>query len=221
MRFDGVDNQSLAAYKAAAGTSKFGDFELTDAIRVGPGSDIRPTEGYRFETFRSGKRNVSVLCASVSREKLFDLFLDLLGPLGEDVNVVLETSHDRKDDNHVDLFRDNIDLAVLKSYFVEFEELLLNDGCTGAAVLGNADNVEVQLDDHKLLLVHAHDFRPFQRILHDARVTRKESMRLITEGEHLHSTEPSYRAKFDELRTRIGADVEIEPTEDEEADGAY
>ena len=35
-----------------------------------------------------------VLAASVSAENLFEIFLDLLDPLGEVVDVVMESSHD-------------------------------------------------------------------------------------------------------------------------------
>ena len=56
-------------------------------------------------------------------------------PLGPRVHAVLETSHGRLGDRHIDLRRGDIDLPVLMSHFCDFEDLLLNDGCTGVAVV--------------------------------------------------------------------------------------
>src|SRR5262249_34869779 len=110
---------------------RYGDFWLTDAIRPALDRRVVPTEGYRVETYRDRQAGfqVPVLVAAVSRERLFDVFLDLLDPLGEVVDVVLETSHDTDGTSHQDLFREHIDLAVLKSHCCDFEEVLLHDGC--------------------------------------------------------------------------------------------
>jgi hypothetical protein len=185
---------------------RYGDFWLTGAIRPSPKRQVLPSEGYRIETYldtRNGLR-VPVLAAAVSREKLFDVFLELLDPLGEVVDVVVETSHDNEAGKHRDLYREQIDLPVLKSVCCDFEELLLNDGCTGVAVLSTGQPIEVQFDEHKLLIVYAHDLKPFEKLLTAADVYRNDKMKLITEGEHLHSTEPQHREEFETLCYRLG-----------------
>src|SRR5439155_2977170 len=167
---------------------------------------VVPREGFRMEVYRDelvGLR-VPVLAAAVSREQLFEVFLDLLEPLGEVVDVVLETSHDSDGSNHRDLYREHIDLPVLKSYFCDYEELLLNDGCTGVAVISTRGPMEVQFDEHKLLVVYARDLEPFERILRQAGVPRDDRMKLITEGEHLHSSEPRHVADFEQFCYRLG-----------------
>src|SRR5262249_44023160 len=149
---------------------------------------VVPRQGFRIETYQdeqSGLR-VPVLAGAVSRERLFDLFLDLLEPLGETVDVILETSHDSDGAAHRDLYREHIDLPVLKSHLCDFEDLLLNDGRTGVAVLSTAEPMEVQFDEHKLLVVYAADLEPFERTLRQRGVTRDDRLKLITEGEHLH-----------------------------------
>src|SRR5437762_2013520 len=85
--------------------------------------------------------------------------------------------------------RPALDLPVLQSHFCEFEELLLHDGCTGVAVISATQPMEVQFDEHKLLVVYARDLKPFEAILRRSGITRDNSMKLITEGEHLHSTD--------------------------------
>ena len=185
---------------------RYGDFRLTEAIRPSVDLQVVPRQGYRIDTYRNPQAGleVPVLAASVSSERLFDLFLALLEPLGEVVDVVLESSHDQTGTEHRDLSREHIDLPVLQSYFCDYEDLLLHDGCTGVAVIATGEPVELQFDEHKLLIVYARDLRPFARILQEAGVRRNDRMKLITEGEHLHSSDPRHLAAFDQLCCRLG-----------------
>jgi hypothetical protein len=185
---------------------RYGDFQLTDAIRPALNLSVVPRQGFRRDTFRDARAGLSVpvLAAQVSREHLFDVFLALLDPLSDIVGVVLETSHDSDCDRHRDLCREGIDLPVLKSHLCDFEDLLLNDGCTGVAVISTTGPVEVQFDEHKLLVVYARDLAPFERILSREGVRRDDRLKLITEGEHLHSTEPHHALAFEQLCYRLG-----------------
>ena len=145
--------------------SRYGSFNLTDAVR--PSFDLRvvPSQGYRHDYYRDeqNRTSVPVLMASVSRENLFETFMDLLDPLGFTVDVVLETSHSQHNKGHTDLYREHIDLPVLKSILWEYEDLLLNDGCTGLAVLNPGVPQEIQFDEHKLLIVYGENLREFER----------------------------------------------------------
>lgn len=191
---------------------RYGDFWLTDAIRPSLDRQVVPRQAYRVETYRDHKAGfqVPVLAASVTREKLFDVFLDLLDPLGEMVDVVLETSHETDGSQHLDLFREQIDMPILKSYCCDFEELLLHDGCTGLAALSTSGPMEVQFDEHKLLVVYAADMRPFIQVMRDHGIVRDDKMKLITEGEHLHSTDPRHRKSFDQFCYRLGVGEAVE-----------
>jgi hypothetical protein len=124
--------------------------------------------------------------------------------------VVMETSHESTDNTHCDLFRQHIDLPVLMSHLCEYEDLVLNDGCTGVAVIATGEAMEVQFDEHKLLVVYAHDLEPFERILRQEGVARDDRMKLITEGEHLHSTEPHHSGAFEQLCYRLGVGAPAE-----------
>ena len=48
------------------------------------------------------------------------------------------------------------------------------------------------------------DLRPFERILRRAGVVRDDKLKLITEAEHLHSTDPEHAEVFDQLCCRLG-----------------
>lgn len=187
--------------------NRYGDFLLTDAVRPGPGVPVPPREGYRLSRFRDAETGIClpVLGAAVSAERLFDVFLELLDPLGPSVHVVLETSHGRRGDRHTDLRRGDIDLPVLMSHFCDHEELLLNDGCTGVAVVSAARRIEVQLDEHKLLFVYARDLKPFRRVLRRYGVPRENDLQLIAEAAHLHHSDSRYEDEFQQFAARLGA----------------
>ncbi len=185
---------------------RYGDFLLTDAIRPALHVPVVPRQGYRVEVYRDERRRLRlpVLAAAVSREQLFDVFLALLAPLGEAVDVIVETSHHGDGKSHKDLAREHIDLPVSMSHFCDFEELLMNDGCTGVAVLARGRAMEVQFDEHKLLVVYARDLAPFERVLRDFSIPRNDALRLITEGEHLHSSDPRHYEQFEQMCYRLG-----------------
>jgi hypothetical protein len=187
-------------------TNCYGEFHLTDAIRPGPSIPIRPREGYRVEVFRdrTAKLKLPMLSASVSADRLFDVFLALIAPLGDEVHVVLESSHGAAADHHVDLRRDEIDLPVLASHFCEFENLLTHDGCTGVAILAVGRPIEVQFDEHKLFHVYAPNLNPFRRALHRVGVRRRRILPLISEAEHLHHTSDDFADEFRQLAMRLG-----------------
>ena len=185
---------------------RYGDFSLTDAIRPSLDLQVVPREGFRMEIYRDARAGleVPVLAAAISRERLFDSFLNLLSPLGEVVDVVLETSHESEGNGHRDLYREQIELPILMSHLCDYENLLLNDGCTGIAVISNNAPMEVQFDEHKLLVVYARNLDPFERILRQDGIPRDDALKLITEGEHLHSTDPHHGEEFEQLCYRLG-----------------
>ena len=185
---------------------RYGDFWLTDAVRPSLDLQVVPRAGYRLDTYKDAKAGIEVpvLVAAISREQLFETFLDLLEPLGEIVDVILETSHHSEGTAHDDLLREEIDLPIFKSHCYDFEDLLLNDGSTGVAVISSSGPMEVQFDEHKLLIVYARDLRPFAEILENIGIPRDDEMTIITEGEHLHSTEPHFLGQFDQFCYRLG-----------------
>ena len=65
--------------------------------------------------------------------------------------------------------------------------------------------MEVQLDEHKLLIVYAPSRAPFERILQEQGVDRHDRMRFISQGEHLHTSHTKYARRFAELTGRFGA----------------
>lgn len=194
--------------EAHLGVSRYGSFELSDAVRPSYNLEIVPSAGFRHDVYRDeeNKAEVPVLMAAVSRPHIMDTFMSLIEPLGDVVDVVLETSHGNQAHGHTDLYREYIDMPILQSTLWDFEDLLVNDGCTGIAVLNPTLPQEVQLDEHKLLIVYGKDLRCYEHAMVDCRVPCREEMRFITEAEHVHSTSERYLHQFEELKMRLGMD---------------
>lgn len=188
---------------------RYGNFLFTDAIRLPCDSEIIPKPGFRHDVYMESGVQIPVVMASASREAIIDLFIDLLDPLGETVDVVLETSHDRNNRNngsHLDLFREHIDLPVLKSILYDFEDLLLNDGCCGIAVLNPSMPLEVQLDEHKLLIAYGQDLSGFENTLINHSIDCDEELKFITEEKHWHVSSDKYLDLFNQLSYRLSVE---------------
>ncbi len=203
--FEAISERELETH---LGVSRYGQFELTDAVRPSYGLEVVPRQGFRHDVYRDegSRSDVPVLMAAATKEQLLDTFMELLEPLGPTVDVVLETSHGHSGGGHTDLYREHIDMPILQSILWDFEDLLANDGCTGVAVLNPRTPQEVQLDEHKLLIVYGSDLSPYENVLIDHHVDCDEDLRFITEAEHVHSTTDRYVEQFEELKMRLGMD---------------
>jgi hypothetical protein len=203
--FDHLSEDELEAH---LGVKRYGDFTLTDAVRPSYDVQVVPRAGFRHDVYRDSDTNASVpvLMAAASTEHLFETFMELLDPLGPVVDVVIETSHEDADHRHVDLYREHIDMPVLKSILWDFEEMLTNDGCTGVAVLNPSIPHEVQFDEHKLLICYGAELGEYESTLRDRNLRCADDLKFITEAEHVHSTSDRFAEDFEELRLRLGID---------------
>ncbi len=203
------DNLSEDQLEAHLNIARYGAFTLTDAVRPSYDLEVVPRAGYRHDHYQDRDTGIKipVVMAAASREHVLDLFFDLLDPLGDVVDVVLETSHERRG-GHDDLYREEIDLPILKSILYDFEDVLLDDGCTGLAVLNPNLPREVQFDEHKLLIMYGHELVDFEDILDDYALPKQEEMKFITEAEHVHSSSDEFARRFEQLKFRLGIDAD-------------
>lgn len=204
--FEQLGDEELQAHM---GIDRYGVFDLTDAIRPSYDLQVIPRQGYRHDHYQdenSGER-IPVLMAAATRNSLIDTFLEMIDQLGPVVDVVLESSH-HGGSGHRDFYREHIDLPVLKSVLVEFEDLLLNDGCCGVAVVNPRRRQEVQFDEHKLLIAYGNPLEPFEEIFIGNDVYPTPDIRFLTEAEHVHSSSERFVREFEVLRSRLGMDAE-------------
>ncbi|MGY8767345.1 MAG: hypothetical protein ACKVH8_02780 [Pirellulales bacterium] len=204
--FEQVSEGQLEAH---LGVTMYNGFELTDAVRPYIDLKVVPSQGFRNDVYHDeeSKSSVPVLMGAASKPYVFEVFMELLDPLGPTVDVVLETSHYRESTGHIDLYREHIDMPVLKSILWDYEEMLTNDGCTGIAVLNPAAPQEVQFDEHKLLIVYGKDLTPFEKTFIERDVYPHKEIKFITEAEHVHSSSDKFQQQFEELRMRLGMDA--------------
>lgn len=211
--FGSLSDEQLEAHLEV---SSYGAFELTDAIRPSVDLKVVPKQGFRHETYvdPSSDAKVPVIMAAASKHRLFDLFIDMIDTLGPVLDVVLETSHYHTG-GHEDYYREHMDLPVLKSTLYDFEDLLLNDGCTGIAVLNPKRQQEVQFDEHKMIIAYGSPLESFERVLISNDVYVDEDMSFITEAEHVHTSSDQFYDQFQQLATRLGMESEAQPNDDD------
>ena len=82
----------------------------------------------------------------------------------------------------------------------------MEDGCFGIAVVDPSGPSEVQFDDHKLLVIYAKNLEPFIGVMKEAGIACDPSLRLISEGEHLHSTSPLLEERAEAFRISMTAE---------------
>ncbi len=202
--FESLSDEELQTHM---GIRRYGMFELTDAVRPSYDLQVVPRQGFRRDEYRdeSTGKSIPVVMAAASRSRLMDQFLELLDPLGSVVDVVLESSH-QTSCGHQDLYREHIDMPVLKSMLLDFEDLLLNDGCTGIAVVNPSRGQEVQLDEHKMLIAYGEPLNMFEELLIAGDIYPDPAIRFVTEAEHVHSSSAKHFRQFAVLKTRLGMD---------------
>jgi hypothetical protein len=118
----------------------------------------------------------------------------------------LMTSHNRESAGHTDLYREHIDMPVFKSLLWDYEDLLMNDGCTGMAVLNPAIPQEVQFDEHKLLIVYGNPLGAYEEVFRRFGIPKDDKIKFLTEAEHVHSSTDKFAQQFEELQMRLGMD---------------
>ncbi|MDD3897248.1 MAG: hypothetical protein PHU04_05445 [Candidatus Peribacteraceae bacterium] len=185
--------------------TQYDDFCLTDAIRPST-KNMRPVQGYRHGICWEQNEGIPFVIASITKEKLFEVFMEFTELLESEVDVVLETSHPpNARGQHRDMIRDEIDLPVLQSTLYDHEDMLVNDGFTGIAIVHPHGMQEVQLDEHKLVIAcSANTLAPYEEVLQRHRIACNESIRMIIDAPHMHASCHAYRQEFHALAERLG-----------------
>ncbi|MBX7103871.1 MAG: hypothetical protein K1X57_07305 [Gemmataceae bacterium] len=146
---------------------------------------------------------VPALAIAADRARVFPLFLALAAELGSRVDAVLETSHFRSDGKHRDFRRLDVDRVGVAAYLSEFEDLIVDDGCTGVALIAPRGPCEVQLDEHKTIVVYAPRRKPFADICRKFGLVRNDRLALVSEVRHVHRSHAEFAVMFRDLTRRL------------------
>ena len=160
---------------------------------------------------------IPALVISASANVLVDLFLDLSSLLGPVVDIYLESSFEQRETiphtkrgieaNCQKFVSEDIDNSVARSTFIEYEDLLLNDGCTGIALVDGDLGIEIYFDEHKLLVIYGwpNMGEEILAILKEYGIQEDCELKTICDGEHMHSTNVGFYEQFKKLIEQIGA----------------
>lgn len=187
---------------------KYGDYQL-GGIR--PYGEFVPKQGFKHGSYEG----MPAVIAAVSKESILDIFYMMLDEISGEVIVVLESSHNSPqvaNENEIepDYFETVMDLVVLKSILIDYEDFMLEDGLFGISVYnyGEEDNspIEVQLDEHSLLIGYSEKVEKFNQILEMHGLVCDEELELIIDNDHVHLSGPNFYEKFLSLKIELGVE---------------
>jgi hypothetical protein len=98
---------------------------------------------------------------------------------------------------------------VLQSTLLDFENVLLNDGCAGITVLDRKEQIELRFDEHKLLIFYNWRILGAKlfEVLKRYGIQKCPDIKFITDfNEHMHSTSNALKEEFEQLAYRLGAE---------------
>ncbi len=208
-----MTTRSKKAIEDSFKIDKYGDYQLTEAIRLGSQEMLH--QGYRHMSYTEDQFQIGVSIASVSEECILDIFYEMLDLMSDEVMVVLTSHHSELfDEGSQKEFYSLIDIVVLRSILIDYEELLLNDGFLGISVFMTKEcedgdsAIEVQLDDHKALICYGYSetIDKFDQIYEIYGLVRNDEMKLMAEFQHAHFTSLELLEKFKELKIKLGAE---------------
>src|SRR5207237_9816610 len=75
--------------EAHLGVARYGDFELSDAVRPSYNLEVVPSAGFRHDTYRDeeNRAEVPVLMAAITRPRMMDAVMSIIRPPGDEVHV--------------------------------------------------------------------------------------------------------------------------------------
>ena len=180
----------------------FGDFTFTDAVRPQDESFLTQ-EGYEVHSLDTSNAPERIVIAAVSRQKLFDVFTELLEPLGELLDVVLETE-DEEDESVFEAHSYGTDRLYLQSVLPDFEDVLLNCGNTKIGVVSTERPKRVELDFHKLLLLYGKKIRPFLQILVENNIPQLIDMHTIDDVDQYRISDTEFPDQIQRMMNELG-----------------
>ncbi len=198
--FSEMSDEELSRHIAI---SQYGNLTLTDAVRPPPGAVL--CEGYREGVHRdSNGYFMPILTVAATRDKLCDLFHELLLALPDTVDVHLDGSHETE--RITTQCREEIDLCVLRSILRDplYENVLLNDGCATVAVTAPHIPLEVQFSEHKTFIIFAREQKAFRRALRRYDIPLLPDMYVIDDYHpHIHQSSNELEHSFEQLGQQL------------------
>ena len=181
---------------------QYGEFKLTQAISPSLDLAIVPAQGYKRGFCTIDDFDCPYVVASITADKLFEVFITAIELMPDEVDVYLENSGTGELLECYDCEK-----IVLLSTLWDYEDFLVNDGLTSLFIVDQDTPQEIQFDEHKLLLIYNQNLAPFEGVLHRYGVMHDKDLQLLIDGEHVHSSRDDYVEVF----AKLGSQLNMEP----------
>ena len=190
-------------YAEALNNKFFGDFKLSEAAAIFKDSKIIPKEGFVIEKFTAENgKPMNRITVSVSEERLYSLFDDLVCLLGETVAVVLEQfSADNND--HVDYYAYQKETVIVRSMLTNYENALVKDGFLKISIYENINLNEVKITDHKTIDIFTFDTTVFKDILAIHGFKEEMCLPFFYEQVHFHLVSSGHHEVVESLKNDL------------------
>lgn len=198
-------------------------FELPDAVSLDSSRDALRS-GYTLAneialdcTFQA---EVPLIVAQ-SKERILSTLHQLVGFIGRidpEVQFFVDTFIQEDHNARRSVWTPSIPPLKLINTLRHYEDLLLNDGYHAYAIAAPTTGVEIQLDDHKLILIYTaseHVRAELMAFLEDRGLTFDPTLPLITEKDHHHHTKAHHQSALEQLVKQLA----LSPTDDDDTHG--
>ncbi len=177
-----------------------------DGIR--PRQFVDKVNAYKIvEHQNRGEKKRITLIASISRDRIFQTFLSIIGALKDDVSMKLHGSHRMKaHENAPPLKRKDLYRPIAESWLLEdgIEDLVTHDGCTSITL--KCKGSRVRLDEHKLLQISGKRWEMLEAMLIQQGILRDDRIRTVETVPHFHYTSDAFENTFEKFKTLVMAD---------------
>jgi hypothetical protein len=168
----------------------------------------------------NGQKGI-VLCVSLSREKIFAVFVEIVkmafkndGNVSSNADVILESSHKTETVvygpiEHMLYKLEEVDVVSFLSDIYSLEDLLVDDGCAGVYIFTpGEETLEVDLSEHKII----HLYTENRQLLYDVScflvqqgLEEIPDLQLIIDAPHVHGSSDRFEKKFIQFIEKTGA----------------
>jgi len=200
-----TDNEIQEAFE----NKIFGDFKLSNAVVFFKNQNVVPKEGFRIftndETAESGIKQVLI---SVSAEKIFDIFDELLKTLGDTFHFVVDDFRSENGE-YSGNYGYNKDAFIVRSLLIDYEDLVVNNGFVAFAAFNPELQTEVHLLREKVISVVTKDIYRFVSVLIDNEIDEKSDLGFVWDGNYLLFSQQAEEELFDPLISALNVDEVI------------
>ena len=191
-------------------------FELPDAVSLDNSREMLRS-GYKIGRelgIESGLTPPYPLIVAQSKDRILPMLYQLTDFLLRDepsVQFFVDTFTDEGHSTSTILANRDVAPLELISTLKKYEDLLLNDGVHSYAIATPSSDIEVQLDDHKLILIYAYSTETranLRAFLNECGIAYDPELPLVIEQDHHHHTQYHHLTAINDLAVELRLSAE-------------